>query len=125
MNLFVFLGIFLIACGGMITFSTFKGSGKAGVAKVEAELVRIATSESGRFLYTEYSFMFEGDKINVKCPNKTKNPVGAKETMYYDITKNILSSEGSRRTVLIIAACCIVLGILVLYFRGPLTVIFG
>ena len=125
MNLFVFLGIFLVVCGAMVIFSTLNGSGKAGVAKVDAELVRTATNESGRFLYTEYSFTFEGEKINVKCPNKTKTPVGGHETMYYDITKNILSSETSRRNVLIIAVCCIVLGVLCFYFKTPLTEIFG
>lgn len=125
MNIFVFLGIFLIACGAMIIFSTLKGSGKAGVAKVDAELVQTAYNKSGRFLYTEYSFTFDGDEIKVKCPNKTKTPVGGREKMYYDISRNILSSESSRRLVLIIAALCIVLGVLSLYFRAPLTAIFG
>lgn len=125
MNVFVFLGIFLIVCSAMVIFSTLKGSGKAGVAKVEAELVQTVHSDTGRFLYTEYEFTFEGEEIRVKCPNKTKTPVGGKETMYYDITKDVLSSESSRRTVLIIAAICIVLGILSLYFRVPLTNIFG
>lgn len=124
MNLFVFLGLFLIACGGLIIFSTIKGSGKAGVAKVEAELVQTAHNESGRFLYTEYDFTLNGEKLRVRCPNKTKTPVGGKETMYYDIAKNILSSEGSRRTVLIVATVCIVLGVLSLYFRTPLNEFF-
>lgn len=125
MSLFVFLGIFLIVCGALIIFSTLKGSGKAGIAKVEAELVQTAHNNTGRFLYTEYDFMFEGKEIRVKCPNKTKTPVGGKETMYYDITKNILSSKSSRRLVLIIATVCIILGILSLYFRTPLNNFFG
>lgn len=125
MNLFVFLGIFLIACGAMVIFSTLKGSGKAGVAKVEAKLEQVATNSSGRFLYTEYSFTFEGDEIRVKCPNKTKAEIGRREIMYYDVAKDILASAGSRKLSLIIAVCCIVLGVLCIYFRVPLSAIRG
>lgn len=125
MNLFVFLGIFLIACGAMIIFSTLKGSGKAGVAKVDARLEQVVTNSSGRFLYTEYSFTFEGDEIRVKCPNKSKLEVGSREIMYYDISKDILASASSRRLSLIISVCCIVLGVLCLYFRAPLSALHG
>ncbi len=124
MDVFIFLGIFLIACGCLVIFSTLKGSGKEGMHKVEAEFIRTVHNESGRFLYTEYDFTLNGKKLRVKCPNKTKTPVGGKETMYYDVAKNILSSKSSRRLVLIIAAICILLGVLSFYFKTPLNEFF-
>jgi len=125
MNLFVFLGIFLIACGGLTLFSTFKGSGTAGVAKVEARHIRIVKNESGRFLYSEYEFTHKGEAVTAKCPNKTKTPEGEMETMYYDVAKDILSTYQSRRMVIIVGICSIVLGILCIYFRIPLSAIHG
>lgn len=125
MNPFAFLGIFLIACGIMVIFSTTKGSGKAGMAKVDAELKQTVRSGSGRFLFTEYTFTYKGESKTVKCPNKAKSEVGERSLMYYDVSKNVLYSQSAHRFVLIIGALCIILGILVIYFQSFLTTIFG
>ena len=124
MRPFAFLGFFLIAVGIMVIYSAVKGSGKAGMAKVEATLKNISKSDSGRFMYTEYTFDYNGEQKTVKCGNKTKNPVGTSETMYYDVSKDILSSVSSHWLIIAIGAVSIVIGILVLYFQSSLTSFF-
>ncbi|MBQ6540370.1 MAG: hypothetical protein IJL71_05025 [Oscillospiraceae bacterium] len=121
MRPFAFLGFFLIAVGIMVIYSAVKGSGKAGMAKVEATLKNIAKSDSGRFLYTEYTFDYCGEEKTVKCGNKTKNPVGTAETMYYDVSKDILSTAASHWLIIAIGAASILIGILVLYFQSSLS----
>ena len=125
MRPFAFLGFFLIVVGILVVYSALKGSGKAGMAKVEATLKNISKNNSGRFLYTEYTFTYKGDERTVKCANKTKNSVGTTETMYFDVSKDVLVSARSHWLIVAIGAVSIVLGILVLYFQSSLTGIFG
>lgn len=125
MRPFVFLGVFLLAVGAMVVYSAVKGSGKAGMAKVRAKLEKTEISDRGKFLYTEYTFDYEGKEKTVKCPNKTKSPVGTVETMYYDVSRDVLSSAKSHWLMIGIGAVSIVLGILVLYFQSSLSAIFG
>ena len=125
MRPFAFLGFFLIVVGIMVIYSALKGSGKAGMAKVEATLKNIARSDSGRFLYTEYTFDFKGEERTVKCGNKTKNPVGTKETMYFDVSKEMLTSARSHWLIVAIGGVSVLAGILVLYFQSSLTGFFG
>ena len=118
MKPYAFLGVFLILAGAMVIYSALKGSGKAGIARVTVELVKINTNSDGKFLYAEYVFTLNGEEITAKCANRTKKAVGARETMYYDIAKDTLMTEAARRQIITIGAVCAIGGAAIFYFQA-------
>ena len=118
MKPYAFLGVFLILVGIMVIYSALKGSGKAGIAKVTAELVKISTNSEGKFLYAEYVFTLNGEEITAQCGNKTKKSVGTQETMYYDIAKDTLMTEAARRQLIAIGVLCAIGGAAIFYFQA-------
>lgn len=120
MKPYAFLGVFLILVGIMVIYSALNGSGKAGIAKVTAELVKISTNGEGKFLYAEYVFTLNGEEITAQCANKTKKSVGTQETMYYDIAKDTLMTEATRRQLITIGVLCAIGGAAILYLQAAI-----
>ena len=125
MRPYAFLGVFLLLVGLAVVYSAVKGSGKAGIAKLTAELTSIRTNSEGKFLFCEYTFTHNGEEKTVQCANKPKNPVGTRETVYYDISGNTVSTETSHRQLIAVGVVSAVAGVLVLYFQSALGAIFG